>query len=74
MGRRFNRRMPTLADRASTVRYKPREGNTIVSSAPETQAQVSPANHEGYRELDPGFGWVLFAGSLLLMLGTLRLR
>ena len=43
-----------------------------VSSAPDRSAQVRPASYEGYGEDDRGYGWVVFAGVLLLMLGTLN--
>ena len=48
-----------------------------VSSAPDKQGQVSSANGQArsdayYEEDDRGYGWVGFAGVLLLMLGTLN--
>jgi len=43
-----------------------------VSSAPRQSAQAGPAGYEGYGEEDRGFGWVAFAGVLLIMLGTLN--
>jgi hypothetical protein len=44
--------------------------------SPENPAQVrssrAPASYEGYEDDDRGYGWVVFAGVLLLILGTLN--
>ena len=36
------------------------------------QSTRAPAGYEGYVDDDRGYGWVLFAGTLLLILGTLN--
>ena len=43
-----------------------------VSPAPERSMQASPVRYEAYVDEDRGYGWVMFAGVLLLMLGTLN--
>jgi hypothetical protein len=41
-----------------------------VQEAP--QSTRAPAGYEGYVDEDRGYGWVMFAGVLLLILGTLN--
>lgn len=47
-----------------------KEGKVAVQATPPTQAQVG---YDAYAEDDDrGYGWVMFAGTLLLILGTLN--
>jgi hypothetical protein len=50
------------------------EGNMAVRATPETQIPYDPyATSGGYPLVEErGYGWVMFAGTLLLMLGTLQ--
>jgi hypothetical protein len=43
-----------------------------VSSVPEKSTPVVPADYGRYEDEDRGYGWIMFAGVLLMMLGTLN--
>ena len=67
-------RSGTLRDSAGFYRALPtphvEEGKVAVQSTPPTQV---PAGYDRYADDDDrGYGWVMFAGVLLMMLGTLN--